>query len=687
MSEVEPGENGRSALDGRYDRLVRATRTYRQRLVVRLGAEVGLRPDEMSRLRPGDISARVAEGRVHYLLAVRDDDGSKGRTAYLPPGVERELSRYAASNGIGDEDRLFGVTARRLQMLVAEVADTAADEGDERLRSVSSADLRRRYGRWLLERGIDPTVVMAVGGWRRLDALAPEGDPDAGAVATAFARAADTGDDRFRAAFDRLEHPVALLDDGGSVDHANPRFEALLEGGRPEGVEMRRLVTPADAPWSELWETALAGETWVGEATVGDEAGSEPTTGRVTLTAIGAAGGTGDGFLLTVHPASSTGEGGDIGRLRAVQAAAAAVDDAVGGVATEAAVFRTTCETLAEADPFEFAWVSRAEADGPGDPVARSGVTSGTVERLRGPADGVVGESVTDPREVRCSAVEREGGSRCWLVHVPLRHDGSATGELVLGTPVPPSPAERAALENLGGRVASAVAAVEWKRLLLADELLELEFRTDDPESLFVAGSAELDCTFTVAGLVPLEEGSLLCYVTVSGAPPDEALAFTREAAAGARLVADHREESVLEVTVDRDSVAGNLVEYGANVRELVAEDGHARLRCEVAPSADVRAIAEHLADGSPSASLVAKRDVEPAVRTTTEFQRSLDGRLTDRQRSVLQAAYHAGYFDWPRGSTAEDLADSIGVSSPTLHNHLRRGQRKLLATFFDDEE
>jgi hypothetical protein len=106
-----------------------------------------------------------------------------------------------------------------------------------------------------------------------------------------------------------------------------------------------------------------------------------------------------------------------------------------------------------------------------------------------------------------------------------------------------------------------------------------------------------------------------------------------------------------------------------------------------VAPSADVREIAEHVKAGSPSATLVAKREVEPSVRSPTEFQRSLDGQLTDRQRSVLQAAYHAGYFDWPRGSTAEDLADSIGVSSPTLHNHLRRGQRKLLATFFDDAE
>ncbi|WP_157837766.1 helix-turn-helix domain-containing protein, partial [Haloferax sp. ATB1] len=39
-----------------------------------------------------------------------------------------------------------------------------------------------------------------------------------------------------------------------------------------------------------------------------------------------------------------------------------------------------------------------------------------------------------------------------------------------------------------------------------------------------------------------------------------------------------------------------------------------------------------------------------------------------------------------PRGSTAEDLADSIDISSPTLHQHLRTAQQKLMTAFFDDD-
>ena len=52
----------------------------------------------------------------------------------------------------------------------------------------------------------------------------------------------------------------------------------------------------------------------------------------------------------------------------------------------------------------------------------------------------------------------------------------------------------------------------------------------------------------------------------------------------------------------------------------------------------------------------------------------------------MLQAAYHSGYFEWPRGTTAEELADSLGVSAPTLHNHLRKAQGKLLTAFFAEE-
>jgi predicted DNA binding protein len=45
----------------------------------------------------------------------------------------------------------------------------------------------------------------------------------------------------------------------------------------------------------------------------------------------------------------------------------------------------------------------------------------------------------------------------------------------------------------------------------------------------------------------------------------------------------------------------------------------------------------------------------------------------------VLTSAYYAGYFEWPRANTAEEVADSLGISPATLHEHLRTAERKLL--------
>jgi predicted DNA binding protein len=635
----------------------------------------------MCRLCEEDISSRLINGDVHYLLAVYNEADTQIRTAYLPSDVEEELSRYAASNDLEHGSPIFNVTPRRLQMLVGEVTDSAAAAaGDESLKQISSADLRQRYGRWLVERGIDPTVVMAVGGWSRLSALAAEQEPDAAGIATAFAQSTMTANPQFRAVFDRLEHPVALVDDSGSIQRVTQTFEARLNDKQTKGTPVHELITPAEASWSDCWQTVLSGETWVGRAAVGR--GPNAPVDTVSVVGLGRDEQGTSGFLLT----TTTGEdspavAGGRDRLETIQELAVQVNEQLDTVSTEKAVFRVACKTIAASGPFQCAWVNRPEADGSPGIVVRSEVESDEAVRLQ---DAF---SNASQMTTQTAAVERNGGHRCWLVRVPVQDDSNRDGTLVIGSSVEPTPTEIAALRNLGAQIANAVTAVRWKRLLLADRLLELEFRTDDPASLFVAGSAELGCTFHLMGVVPLDGGSLLYYLTVSGTSPDEVLAFTRDAAESARLVADYHNKSVLEVTVKNASVAGNVIEQGANLRELVAEDGHARIRCEVTPFTDVREFAEDVVAGSPSASLVAKREVGPSVRSPTEFQRSLDSQLTDRQRSVLQAAYHAGYFDWPRGSTAEDIADSIGVSSPTLHNHLRRGQRKLLATFFDDTE
>lgn len=67
--------------------------------------------------------------------------------------------------------------------------------------------------------------------------------------------------------------------------------------------------------------------------------------------------------------------------------------------------------------------------------------------------------------------------------------------------------------------------------------------------------------------------------------------------------------------------------------------------------------------------------DVGPAIP-------SFDDRLevlSPRQEEVFNTARDHGYYDWPRGTSATELAEKLNISKPTLLEHLRTAEAILL--------
>jgi predicted DNA binding protein len=114
------------------------------------------------------------------------------------------------------------------------------------------------------------------------------------------------------------------------------------------------------------------------------------------------------------------------------------------------------------------------------------------------------------------------------------------------------------------------------------------------------------------------------------------------------------------------------------------AESGHGRVRVTVPGGVSPRSVRALFAERCPSAELVASREYKRPPRTDVEYRRSVAENLTDRQLLALQKAYVSGYFDPKRRITGSEIAESMGISRSTFHQHLRAAERKLLGEFFD---
>jgi PAS domain-containing protein len=697
------GQANRVRLDrDRYRKLVAASGTDRERLVLRLAGEAGLTPTEMTRLEAGHAETRLHDGGVSHALRVPDGGGGTARLAPLPTDLESELTAYVGPDADGGAP-VFEVTPRRLQMLVGSVADRAAEAADDpALERVSSADLRRFFGRDAVERGVPPGAVLATGGWERLDSIdTAVSDPDHETAVSAFANArppvaVDDGSagpqggldpGALRDALDQLDAAVVVLGPNGRIHHANRSFERLT-GRRVDGVVGRpfgSLVLDDGLP-GEYWRTVATEGAWSGVLPYARaEEGAVERWTRASRVPDGAGGAERVVVEIRERDADPT-----TGRSHAVAAAVRALGERLADETTRDGVLQATTEVLARGEAYECAWVVDPSPPQGLDPLATAGVEPSVAREYVADQSALVdaAREAAEDGTTRVIPVEPTppAPDTPTLVLVPLRHAESVHGVLVLAAreTVSIEDSEREVVTDLGRRVGLALSAAEWRHLLLSDTVLELTFESTDPGSLFVSASARLDCRIELDGMVPVEDG-LLYYVTVAGATPEEALAAAREAGE-ARLVADRGDATLLEVAAPAASLATPLIERGGNVRSLVAEDGRAELVCEFSPDATVRDLLEALREAFPESNLLAKREDERSAASSSAFRESVDDELTDKQRSVLRAAYHAGYFEWPRGSTAEELADSMDISSPTLHNHLRRAQQRLLTALFEEE-
>ena len=367
---------------------------------------------------------------------------------------------------------------------------------------------------------------------------------------------------------------------------------------------------------------------------------------------------------------------------------------ALGSAATRTAIEETVCERLVESELYQFAWIGEREGAstrlrrrtvaGDDDSYlaivserATGGESLGT-EAIRTGDAQVVHDIATDDRVAswRDAALARE--FRSALV-VPLRHDEAIHGVLAVYANRPDAFGERAvdAFRVLGEMVGFAYTAVQNRQLLTDDRVIEMEFRSTAEDAYPVGVAAAHDCVIRGAGDVDLGD-AVLSYLTVEGTSPAAVLSAlcAHELVSDGRVIRTDEDGGLIELKA-AESYRSILLDAGVRPVDVVVDPDGITITVEASPDAEPRTILDTLSDHEPGFELVVKRARARQPTTGTDEPSLRDG-LTARQLEVLRAAYLAGYYEWPRDSTAEQLADSLDIASSTLHQHLRRAERNL---------
>ena len=377
------------------------------------------------------------------------------------------------------------------------------------------------------------------------------------------------------------------------------------------------------------------------------------------------------------------------------------ITDAVLEQSTRSEIERTLCTQLVAADSYEAACLGQidptteeisisAVAD-PGAVLAAVDVPALLGEPVeQGSADGAFRSGMVDVVEaVESNAVaDQPPASIESFAAVPIGHDSTQYGVLGIFTGRDDAfgSHEQAVLEQLGEVVGHAIATSERQRALLSDEIIELSFQV---EAVFARGGlGSIDGRITYTRSVPVGDGGFLVYGTAS----DESIRIVE-----AVVSATDRWESLtilgsddgltrFELSVSEHPVLSTVSAQAGYIHEAVIEDGDLHLTFHFAPNADIQQAVDSVKTTYPEATLITRtRTVRPDQQPHRPME-VLSERLTDRQLAALEAAYGAGFFNWPRDSSGESLADSLGISPSTYHQHLRKAQQTLMEIVFETD-
>lgn len=378
------------------------------------------------------------------------------------------------------------------------------------------------------------------------------------------------------------------------------------------------------------------------------------------------------------------------------------ITDAVIERSTRAEIEDIVCDRLAATDSYAFAWIGDVDVVSQSVEVrtqagAGSYLEDVTIsvdsedERGQGPTGRAfqTGEMqttrdvLTDERYEPWREQAETHGFRSSAA-IPLVHEGTTYGVLNVYAERPDAfgGQERRVISQLGEIVGHAIAAADRKQALMSDEVVELEFLLGGVSERFDAGE-RVEGPLSFERSVQVDDGTFLQYGTVAEGDLDALHSMVDSVATFEEVAVTDAGDGVsrFELRVSDPPVISAVAAHGGHVQQARVENDDLHLRIHLPPSVSTRRIVDTVQEAYPAAELRTQRQVSRSEESIDAFYRTLTDDLTERQRAVLEAATYAGFFEWPRESSGEEVAESLDIAPPTFSQHLRKAQRKVFTS------
>jgi predicted DNA binding protein len=183
--------------------------------------------------------------------------------------------------------------------------------------------------------------------------------------------------------------------------------------------------------------------------------------------------------------------------------------------------------------------------------------------------------------------------------------------------------------------------------------------------------------TVDVERVVPTATG-MLPYLWVNGDEDtiDDFVGDLRESSAVASVrTVDRFEESVLcqvEWVEDGPALPRRIAEEGVTLLEVRGREDGWLFRVRSPDRGSIERLHDYCLDMEMRFDLM-------RIYVLSESQESPPQGLTAEQYEALVAAYRAGYYDEPRGTTLEELSERFDITPRAISRRLRRGTATLV--------